>query len=231
MADMTFTPKQVREGLVHAAEATWKRGIRDTQDDYPGDIEAITEMWLACEWDWWLELHGEKVVDEDGEERFVYCERYVDEDGVLRFNEWCGIGIGYLTSIVGDYVVTGMCVNAGFKLGVRKYMLPGTGRLANPGKWTKHRLPVPELVASQDILKGDVFTVGERKTGNHIVLARDRPDNAGNIPTFEFNATGLMPDHVGPRRAEGVVKRVRRVAEVKRVYRLGAGHMLGDIAE
>lgn len=98
-------------------------------------------------------------------------------------------------------------------LNTRKKIFPSCYRMYENWYDTRRRV--------KDIRPGDivtVFTTAKKFYGDHIVLAADYPNEAGDFPTFEGNAKGAGP--IG--RIEGVIKRERNLNDVAYIYRLSA---------
>jgi hypothetical protein len=104
-------------------------------------------------------------------------------------------------------------------------LLASTGRLDNrhsESNWRAFGYDTPR-VDPADIEPGDVVVVvtsGGKAWGDHITVAIERPAN-GQVRTIEGNASGTLPDGSQGR---GVVKRYRKLKDVRRVYRLGEEH-------
>lgn len=102
------------------------------------------------------------------------------------------------------------------------YCLPSTVRMQASTKWLDAGSVKPAWVSPADIQPGDIITVGTGKPyGTHLALVFARSGDA--LETVEANAHGLLGSG---RMGRGVVKRVRSVGDVQRVYRLDERHFV-----
>lgn len=196
----------LRKAWVVSGLWEWTRVIRDRDRGHDADAEEIAAYFRMCGWQWFLDAYG------DG----MYVETY-EVDGEVRFMEWCGVFHGATGSTIGavfDVLGHGELSTASLKSGVRKYVMPGTPRLASSRKWSEAGTE-PFLDLSRDEADvGDIVVVGRRSYGSHITQVVDTGRTW--LLTLEGNATGVLGDgSVG----EGVIVRYRDRAEVKRAYR------------
>jgi hypothetical protein len=190
--------------LIASAERVWARGIEDVADGRVND--AITEMWDTCGWSSWL--------------------RQRCPDGYTRppDPDWCGIFVGFVGLTVGQVDGEAVCIPVALKQDIARFVLPSCYRLQSRSHWEERAgVPMPGYYFGHEVEAGDVITVGTRKPyGDHIALVVRR--DGDRIETIEGNARGRLPSgEIG----KGVVRRMRGVDEVTRVYRLGAEHFDG----
>lgn len=134
--------------------------------------------------------------------------------------DWCGEYAGLVLGRVG--VVQG----------VRMYVTPSTRRLDDApgafadgkGKWDQAGAPTAKVDLPCIIRPGDVITVETSRGmpfGDHIAIVYAVQHD--QIYTYEGNARGVLPD--GARSvARSVVRQVRALSSVRRVYRFTSAH-------
>ena len=119
---MTYTIEDIREAGVQAALAHWSLGIRDIQHGYAGDILEIERFFRIVGWQWAIDKVGG-----------TYRE--------TASTMWCGIFVGAMYSLVGDFLEDGVCVDVRLNPEVAKLCMPSCPRLASSSFWKRAGVP------------------------------------------------------------------------------------------
>lgn len=221
---MTYSIQQIRRAWLDAAEAEWRRVVRDDDGGVPGDRDVITSYFEACRWGFWVPGG--------------YVER--------PDNPWCGIGLGATGRRISDFLVPGQCVPVCLDMDIAYHLLPSTKRIALMRKWKAAGVPLPRVWsqnsgrfidamegigwAPEDVLlPGTVATVVTRDrygderdiVGGHFVMVRFYDSAKRAAYTVEFNGRGELGDGT---RGEGVVHQVRKLEAFRRAYEFDLGH-------
>lgn len=222
---------KIIEGYIACAENEWKKVIRDTQwhsktfRQNMRDLGAPHSKWTKpTEGD---RGHIARIIRTNGGhwEKVMRKRGYSEAKG----DAWCGLGIGHCMRNVGDWIEPGMCVDLTLRRGIAEHVLPSTARIASRTWWARAggRRIDGKKVRPDGIQRGDVITVftGSGKSyGDHYAIALDSPYN-GSVKTIEFNGYGELGDGTF---GEGVIKRERKLKDVKRIYRFGPQHFEGE---
>jgi hypothetical protein len=199
---------------LRAMEALWKEGIRDTQDEEPGDIWRITQLYRAIGWQWYLDEYGV-----NGE----YVEHNEEKEHTMK---WCGVGIAnaYLSAHrFMPFTERRLLIPA-----VASIVMPSTFRIqdaksyAKASKEAKRIIPMMDQIDPRHMRPGDIVTTGHKSYGTHFRMCAEPPALiTKKWRSIEANGTGEFPDGT---RGEGVVRNTVRLDEVRRVYRVGYAH-------
>lgn len=212
-----MTPEQlmvkVRLAAVAAAEAEWKKTVRDDYTDpKTGKVYTFSPEIIAYH--------------EDSGAAWPVADGYQEAEDF-----WCGVFAAYCYSRVGDFLIDGQCVDLRLKPEVAKVALLSTTRLNSPDRWEQAGVPQAIRLEPEDAEPGDllVFRTGRtgRPWGDHITVGKSKPKN-GEVELFEGNAWGTLGDGS---RGEGVVVNTRKLAEVARAWRLRIEHLEGAFLE
>tara|TARA_B100000686_G_scaffold328744_1_gene389115 strand:- start:371 stop:1000 length:630 start_codon:yes stop_codon:yes gene_type:complete len=206
---MTYTIEDIREAGVQAALAHWSLGIRDIQHGYAGDILEIERFFRIVGWQWAIDKVGG-----------TYRE--------TASTMWCGIFVGAMYSLVGDFLEDGVCVDVRLNPEVAKLCMPSCPRLASSSFWKRAGVPPARRLDPADAQRGDIVILDtprtDRPSGDHVMLALAAPKN-GVIRCVEGNAVGELGDGTT---GEGVVTNSRPLKDCLHAYRLELHHFVGS---
>jgi hypothetical protein len=179
----------------------------------------------AAEYEW-----GSVVYDLPGSEDIERYHRQsgagwaLNDDTYELSDYWCTVFIGYLYSVVGDYIEPDQCVDVGLREELGRDLFPSTLRLC--GRWKKtwsdyDGVREPEIIDPHDIRQGDIVLESTGRTdrvyGDHGAIARaDSNVGEGHVLTFEGNAAGKLGDMT---QGEGVVKSKVTFSDIATVLR------------
>lgn len=210
---MQYTQTQILDALVASAHAVWARNVHEPTR--PGEVSReITRLWDASPfWGRWL-----REPDAGG------CP-----DGYTRppDPDYCGIFAMFAAVNIGEHLEPGRCVDVALDPGIAKFCMSSPDRLASRDKWKAAGFERPTPIDPSEIRPGHIVTVRPTKLrplGSHIVIAADRPNVAGEFPTYEGNAVGIRADGS---RGHGVIINTRHTRDVARVWELGPEHFTG----
>lgn len=202
---MNYTAQQLRRALLQVALAEHDRPVRSV-----GDEDRITRYFHETGWQWALnEASGGR-----------YSEEARNRRGDLL--NWCGLFVGWCGLHVGNYLERTMCVPVRLRPHVAQYPLASTWRATDVDQWEQSDIEPPPQVPHDEIAPGDIVAVvtGERKPyGDHFAIVESVTD--AGLETVEGNAFGELGDGEDGR---GVVRNVRGLEDVRRVYRLEEMH-------
>jgi len=204
---MRITQQQLGCALVSAADAEWRKGVRDFDPDQNATPDLIQKYFDETGWHWFLGNYSNGT----------YTEQWRDKD----WQSWCGLFASYCGLQVGNWLYDDRCVDIQLEENVVQDTLPSTHKLSDRSRWNTP----PTYPGNLELIPGDVITVGDYNggAGSHIALVCDRP--AGKkVETIEGNAYGQFPDGS---RGEGVVRRTRGLEEIYKTYRLTRDHYTG----
>mgnify|MGYP006287574143 CR=1 FL=1 len=201
---MNYNAKQLNLALVSAADAEWRKNIKDFDAGQEATPEEIGKYFRNTGWQWFLDQYSNGT----------YTERWRQQP----WQSYCGLFVAYCGLHVGRHVADDQCAAVALKRHVASAVLPSTVKLADRSRW-KTQPKRPGLIELQP---GDIATVGDYKggAGSHIVLVVSRPSNK-EVETIEGNATGRFPDGTT---GEGVIRRTRKLDEIHATYRLKWKH-------
>ena len=208
---MKYTAKNLREALLSACLTEHQLTVKSI-----GDERRITEYFHGIGWTWAV-----KENFPDG----IYDDEIRRRGGRSAPLNWCGMGIGFVgVHLVGNHIVGGQCIDVRLKPGIARHVLPSTMRLQDLRRWEQAGVRPPEKVQAPQ--RGDIITVyttGVRgDAGDHYAVVVEVEGDT--LHTVEFNATGELGDGT---RGRGVVRRTRRVQDVRQICRLEDIHFEG----
>jgi hypothetical protein len=204
---MIYSIEQIRSAAIEAALVEWQDEITNV-----GSESRITAYFDngGSTWRNWLRAQS------GCQNGYVYRQG----SGV----DYCGMFVAWAYSRAGFFLAPHVCgaEKPRLKQGLVTHVFPSTYRLQSSARWTNGGAPPARPITSVNIQPGDVVVVmtgANKPYGDHIALALAAP-SGGNVELVEGNAQGSGPN--GPIR--GVVKRIRPLSKVARVYRLEAHH-------
>lgn len=187
-----------------------------------------------------IDLWDQKIVDYHGslsieaffhEVGWSWIRGYKNNEGFA----WCGVFAGVCCMRIGNHLELNQCVPIVIDPDIPRVVMPSTYRLASSAKWKQASAHMPEIWgASVDgplknwLIPGAIVTIAARKYGDrrdwmggHIVIV-DELTSDEEFTTIEGNGHGRFPDES---RGEGVIRRTRKLADVRRVYHLRRDHL------
>lgn len=202
---MTYTSSQIHKAIREAALHLWDETIVDQDNSWQ-----ILRMFEEIGWSWIREYKNS--------EKFA----------------WCGVFAGVCANRIGNHLEPGVCVPVRTMFEIVQGIFPSTQRLSSWQRWDAVG-PRPKVWSTQldgrlsdFLIPGAVVTVSSRKygdrrdvVGGHIVIV-DAYHGGEEFETIEGNAFGAIP---GGTKVEGVIRRTRKIADVKRVYLLTDEHL------
>jgi hypothetical protein len=225
-----YTDEQLRKAWLAAALDEWnnprgadprRNAVRDDDGGREGDRDIITGYFAACGWS------------------FHVPNGYAERGNTA----WCGIFAGAMGRRVGDYLVEGQCVGVALDADVCQKVMPSTYRLDSKQKWRaagvsealtfvpadegafRHKHARSVVVSPEEVLLPGVIacveTSGGKPYGDHVVIVEEYDPHKKELMTVEGNGRGLLGDGVA---GEGVVRGVRDLRTVRRVYHFGVKH-------
>jgi hypothetical protein len=187
-----------------------------------------------------LALWSEHVIDVHGSEKIESFFHEVGWSWIKGYknNEsfaWCGVFAGVCCMRVGNHLEPNQCVPVVVDPDIARVVMPSTYRLASSAKWKQATVhPADQWGSSVDgplknwLIPGAIVTISARKYGDrrdymggHIVIV-DELTAEDEFSTIEGNGHGLFPDG---KRGEGVIRRTRKLSDVRRVYHLRRDHL------
>ena len=226
-----FSLDRIRRAWLDAAEAEWRRVVRDDDGGVPGDRDVISGYFEACRWGFWTRGSATQPGD-------TYAER--------PDNPWCGLGLAACGRRLGDFLEPGQCIPVVLDIDLAYHVLPSTDRIRLARKWKaagheparfwkrsgKLFLDVRDAVASdpeQVLVPGTIITVATRKHygdyrdewGGHFAMVRYYNVAKREVHTVEFNGRGTLGDGT---KGEGVIHQVRPLAAIRVAYEFGLDH-------
>lgn len=140
-------------------------------------------------------------------------------------DDWCGIWAG------------AVALRAGLARIIAREVMPSTYRLQSGGEigWAGAMgagYKKPAEVPIGAVRKGDIITVKtgkDRAYGDHIAIVYAVLHD--KVYTYEGNASGLLPDGSQSSPSRMVVRQVRKMRDVRKVYRFGSGQVQRAIVE
>lgn len=224
---MKYTIKQIEEAELRAAVFEWGRMVHDDDKGTVGDRGIITQYYTAI-----------------GQASLLP----IDDNGHAQYREtaktsWCGVFAAYCGLRVGDFLDPHKCVPVTLNPEIAQRIFISTYRLAfnkwpvapeavvacEGGRvlWTNRK---PSNAKIEDFISpGRLACVKTRdhygdyrdKVGGHVIRFAGMPDENGDFETLEGNGRGKFPDDTY---GEGVVRGVRNVRTLRRIYLLGPQH-------
>lgn len=203
-----YTTKQIHAAIREAALDFWSEVIVD-RDGSP----EIERMFRSIRWD------------------FHIVNGYRDKAKWA----WCGVFAANCMLKIGEHLEENQCVPVLVDLDILHIVMPSTKRLASKKKWEAATDIEPQIFRDYDrlgvrrgLIPGAICTIATRKYGNyrddvggHVVIV-DEYDGGDTFTTIEGNANGRFGNGS---HGEGVIRRVRNVADVRRVYLLQPEHL------
>lgn len=216
---MNITIRDIREAWILAALNQWDRNVRDEHQS-----PTIKHYFRSVGWGFWVD----------------------DQDGYRNNakHAWCGIFQGYCGLRIGEFLAPNQCVPIYLSPEIAKYVLPSTARAASIRRWRQAGVDLPltyrphaadqwsevndgGFKTSADVLqRGTIATIAARdygdernEYGGHWILIAEH--SGDYVRTIEGNASGKLPDGTT---GEGVIRRERKVSDIRRVYHLDFRH-------